>query len=231
MPETFMEYDTISDIKREKIRIFIAEDHAILRDGLRAILSDYAEFDVVGEAADGIEAIRGCAQHKPDLLLLDLSMPRMNGTEAIRDIKCQNPHIKILVLTLHRSAEHFFGAIDAGADGYALKDAKQRELVQAIRTVLEGRHYVCKDLEQLSRQVRPLSEKNDCDDSGLPSLTKREREILKLIAEGFTNKEIANYLYISPKTVDNHRTNLMRKLDLHSAQALTLFALKAGISQ
>ena len=132
---------------------------------------------------------------------------------------------------MHRSAEHFFGAIDAGADGYALKDAKQRELVQAIRTVLEGRHYVCKDLEQLSRQVRPLSEKNDCDDSGLPSLTKREREILKLIAEGFTNKEIANYLYISPKTVDNHRTNLMRKLDLHSAQALTLFALKAGISQ
>lgn len=214
-----------------KTRIFIAEDHAILRDGLRAILTDYEDFEIVGEAADGIEAIRGCAQHNPDLLLLDLSMPRMNGSEAIRDIKLQNPHIKILILTLHRSAEHYFGAIEAGADGYALKDARQRELVYAIRTVLDGQHYVCSELKKVSEQARRKSEKKDQEESGLPSLTKREREILKLIAEGFTNKEIASYLYISPKTVDNHRTNLMRKLDLHSAQALTLFAIKAGIAQ
>ena len=216
----------------KKIRIFIAEDHAILRDGLRAILSDHKEFEVVGEAADGIEAVRGCLRAKPDLMLLDLSMPRMNGTEVIHHVKTSAPEIKILVLTLHRTADHYLKAVEAGADGYTLKDAKQRELLHAIRTVLEGGFYVCKELEQLSKHHHQAkSPRQEEKDPGLPALTKREREILKLVAEGFTNKEIANYLYISPKTVDNHRTNLMRKLDLHSAQALTSFALRLGLAQ
>jgi DNA-binding NarL/FixJ family response regulator len=216
----------------EKTRIFIAEDHAILRDGLRAILSDHEEYEVVGEAADGIEAVRGCLSSRPDLMLLDLSMPRMNGTEVIHHVKATAPEIRILVLTLHRTAEHYLKAVQAGADGYVLKDAKQRVLFNAIQTVLSGQFYVCDELKPLSTvnhdSASPGEEKKE---AGLPCLTKREREILKLVAEGFSNKEIAAYLYISPKTVDNHRTNLMRKLDLHSAQALTSFALRFGLVQ
>jgi len=214
-----------------KIRIFIADDHAIIRDGLRAILSDLSEFEVVGEASDGIEAIRGCGESKPDLLLLDISMPKMNGIEAIQDIRKQNPDIKILILSLHRSAEHVHRAIQAGADGYTLKDSRQKELVEAIHAVLNGDFYICKELERLGAHARKGISPSCGPDSGVPSLTKREREILKLVAEGFTSKEIADYLFISPKTVDNHRTNLMRKLNLHSAQALTSFAIRAGFTQ
>jgi two-component system response regulator NreC len=215
-----------------KIRIFLADDHAIIRDGLRAILSDHREFEVVGEAADGIEAIRGCGQSKPDLLLLDISMPKMNGIEAISDIKKQDPDIKILILSLHRSGEQVRLAIKAGADGYALKDAKQKELVEAIHAVMNGEFYLCKEVGRYQPHGSATIASKDSDsNSGLPSLTKREREILKLVAEGFTSKEIAEYLFISAKTVDNHRTNLMRKLNLHSAQALTSFAIRAGLTQ
>ena len=214
-----------------KIRIFIAEDHAILRDGLRAILSDHEEFEVVGEGADGLEAVRGCLHAKPELLLLDLSMPRMDGITVIQHVKTELPEIKILVLTLHRTADHYLKAVEAGADGYVLKDSKQRELLHAIRTVLAGQFYVCDELKQLSKHLPDAKTPLQTEGAlGLPALTKREREILKLVAEGFSNKEIAAYLYISPKTVDNHRTNLMRKLDLHSAQALTSFALRLGLA-
>lgn len=216
----------------KKKRIFIAEDHAILRDGLRAILSDQEEFEVVGEAIDGLDAVRHCLAAMPDLLLLDLSMPKMNGTEVIHHVKTAAPEVRILVLTLHRSAEHYQEAVRAGADGYVLKDAKQRELLNAIRTVLNGRFYVCDELKPLSKSDNDCTAPNLQEkDKGLSSLTNREREILKLVAEGFSNKEIATYLFISPKTVDNHRTNLMRKLDLHSAQALTSYALRVGLAQ
>lgn len=220
-----------SGVMNTKIRIFIAEDHAILRDGLRAILSDHEEFEVVGEAADGLEAVRGCLLARPDLLLLDLSMPRMDGTAVIHHVKTSTPEVKILVLTLHRTADHYLKAVEAGANGYVLKDSKQRELLHAIRMVLAGQFYVCNELEQLSKHhPGSKSPRQEEQDKGMPTLTKREREILKLVAEGFSNKEIAAYLYISPKTVDNHRTNLMRKLDLHSAQALTSFALRLGLA-
>ncbi|MEJ2691094.1 MAG: response regulator transcription factor [Deltaproteobacteria bacterium] len=205
----------------------------MLRDGLRAILSDQEQFEVVGEAADGIEAVRGCLASRPDLMLLDLSMPRMNGTEVIHHVKASAPEVRILVLTLHRTAEHYFKAVRAGADGYVLKDAKQRILLNAIRTVLDGQFYVCEELKPLSNldpNHHPSPNPNK-ENTGLASLTKREREILKLVAEGFSNKEIAAYLFISPKTVDNHRTNLMRKLDLHSAQALTSYAMRLGFAQ
>lgn len=210
-------------------RIIIAEDHTILRDGLRAILAGHQEFEVVGEAVDGLEAIRLCATLKPDLLLLDFSMPRMNGVEAISDIKKNCPHTKVLMLTVHSSVEHVATALQAGADGYALKDAKQGELLGAIRTVLKGGKYlpeaVADQYESWGDSAAGVTEERRL----ASVLTKREKEILKMVAEGYTNKEIASFLYISPKTVDNHRTKVMTKLDLHTVQALTFYAIHIGL--
>jgi two-component system response regulator NreC len=210
-------------------RIVIAEDHTILRDGLRAILTEHQEFEVIGEAVDGLEAIRLCTALKPDLLLLDFSMPRMNGVEAICDIKKHCPLTKILMLTVHSSVEHVATALQAGADGYALKDAKQAELLEAIRTVLKGKKYlpeaVAEQYEAWGDSAAGVTEERRM----ASVLTKREKEVLKMVAEGYTNKEIASFLFISPKTVDNHRTKVMTKLDLHTVQALTFYAIHIGL--
>ena len=212
-----------------KKRIIIAEDHTILRDGLRAIFVDYQEFEIIGEAVDGLEAIRLCTNLTPDLLLLDFSMPRMNGVEAIADIKKQSPRTKILMLTVHSSVEHVATALQAGADGYALKDSKQAELLRAVRMVLQGKRYipeaVAEQYEEWGNSAVGMTEERQM----ASILTKREKEVLKMVAEGYTNKEIASYLYISPKTVDNHRTNVMSKLDLHTPQALTFYAIHIGL--
>ncbi len=212
-----------------KKRIIIAEDHTILRDGLKAIFVDYQEFEIIGEAADGLEAIRLCTNLTPDLLLLDFSMPRMNGVEAIADIKKQSPRTKILMLTVHSSVEHVATAMQSGADGYALKDSKQAELLRAVRMVLQGKKYIPEAVAD-QYEVWGNSKVGMTDERRMASiLTKREKEVLKLVAEGHTNKEIAELLYISPKTVDNHRTNVMSKLDLHTPQALTFYAIHIGL--
>jgi DNA-binding NarL/FixJ family response regulator len=212
-----------------KIRLVIAEDHAILREGLRSIFDEYPEFEVVGEASDGLEAIRLCVNLTPDLLLLDFSMPRMNGLEAIADIKKESPRTKILMLTCHDSVDYLALAFEAGADGYALKDIKHPELLRAIRILLQGKKFVPEAMAVKYEALSSLAA-GKRQESGLASiLTKREKEILKMVAEGYSNKEIASFLYISPKTVDNHRTSIMGKLDLHSAQALTLYAIHIGL--
>ena len=212
-----------------KIRIVIAEDSTILREGLRAILEDYPEFEVIGEAVDGLEAIRLCTNLAPDLLLLDFSMPRMNGVDAIADIKKQCPRTRILMLTGHDSVEYLTIAFRAGADGYALKDAKQAELLRAMRTVLQGKKYIP---EGVAKEYAALGNKVDGgkeDEEAASALTKREKVVLKMVAEGYSNKKIASLLYISPKTVDNHRTNIMGKLNLHTPQALTFYAIHIGL--
>ena len=209
-------------------KIVIAEDHTILRQGLRALLSSNPVFEVVGEAEDGRAAVRSVETLSPDLLLMDLSMPRMTGMEAITEIKKRSPATKIVVLTIHKDEEYILSALKAGADGYVLKDAGQDELRTAVKNVLAGKRYLSPDI---SEKVIGgyLEGKRALKATPWDTLTQREREVLKLIAEGYTNKKVAEYLFISLKTVEKHRSNLMRKLDLHNTAALTAFAMEKGI--
>ena len=210
-------------------RIAIAEDHTILREGLRALLSAEPQFEVVGEAEDGRAAIRLCEDLKPDLVLMDLSMPRMNGFEAIKEIKRQSPDVKIIALTVHKTDEYILATLQAGADGYVLKDATHSELVMAIKNVLRGKRYLSPGISEKVIEGYLEGKETLRTRSAWDTLTRREREILKLIAEGYKNKEVADYLYISLKTVEKHRANLMKKLDLHNAAELTAFAVDKGL--
>lgn len=213
----------------DKKRIVIAEDHTILREGLKALLSSDPGLDIVGEAEDGIEAIRRVSELNPDLIMIDLSMPRMNGMEAMRQIKRTNPETRVLVLTVHKTEEYVLASLRAGADGYILKDSTHAELMLAIRTVLGGNNYLSPGISGKVISGYLDSKAGLKEKSALESLTQREREVLKLIAEDYRNKEIAEFLCISLKTVEKHRDNLMKKLDLHSASALTAFAIERGL--
>ena len=210
-------------------RIVIAEDHTILREGLRALLSVEPQFDVVGEAEDGRAAVRLCEDLVPDLVLMDLSMPRMHGFEAIKEIKRQRPDVKIIALTVHKTDEYILATLQAGADGYVLKDATHSELVMAIGNVLKGKRYLSPGISEKVIEGYLEGKETLRTRSAWDTLTRREREILKLIAEGYKNKEVADYLYISLKTVEKHRANLMKKLDLHNAAELTAFAVDKGL--
>ncbi len=214
---------------REKQRIVIAEDHTILREGLRALLFSNPDFDIVGEAEDGREAIRCVENLKPHLILMDLSMPRMNGMEAIREIKKRCPETKILALTVHKTEEYILATLEAGADGYVLKDATHAELLMAIKSVLLGKPYLSPGVSEKVIEGYLEGRKTLKSHSSWDTLTQREREVLKLIGEGYKNKEIADYLCVSVKTVEKHRANLMKKLDLHNASALTAFAVEKGL--
>lgn len=209
--------------------ILIAEDHTILREGLRALLSSHDDFRIKGEAQDGREALQSVEKLRPDLVLMDLSMPRTNGLEAIKDIKKGHPEVKVIALTVHKTEEYIVAALDAGADGYVLKDANHSELVMAMKTVLKGERYLSPGISEKVIQGYLDGRKGYKATTAWDTLTQREREILKLIAEGYKNKDVADYLYISLKTVEKHRANLMRKLDLHNAAALTAFAIEKGL--
>jgi DNA-binding NarL/FixJ family response regulator len=177
----------------EKKRIFIAEDHTIVREGLRILVSSDPHFEVVGEAEDGREVIRSVEECKPDLILMDLSMPRMNGMEAIREIKKLSPKIRILVLTIHKTEEYILPVLKAGADGYVLKNDTQAELMAAIKCVLEGKSYLSPGVSQKVIEGYVEGSKTLKTKSSWDTLTQREREVLKLIAEGYKNREIADY--------------------------------------
>ncbi|MBL7179409.1 MAG: response regulator transcription factor [Pseudomonadota bacterium] len=212
-----------------KHRIIIAEDHTILREGLRALLSSDPNYEIVGEAEDGRDAIRCVEKLMPDLLLIDLSMPRMNGMEAIRDIKKRYPGIKIIALTVHKTEEYILATLEAGADGYVLKDATHGELAIAINSVLSGKPFLSPGVSGKVIEGYLEGRKTLRFSSAWDAISQREREVLKLIAEGYKNKEIAAILFISIKTVEKHRSNLMKKLNLHNAAALTAFAIEKGL--
>jgi DNA-binding NarL/FixJ family response regulator len=196
---------------------------------LRALLTADPDFEIIGEAADGREAVRLVEKQVPDLILMDLSMPRMTGMDAIREIKKRYPATKIIALTVHKTEEYLGTTLQAGADGYVLKDATHNELMMAIQSVLNGKTYLSPGVSEKVVEGYLEGKESRMPNSTLGLLSQREREVLKLIAEGYKNKEIAADLYISLKTVEKHRANLMKKLDLHNAAALTAYAIEQGL--
>jgi len=212
-----------------RVRIVLADDHTILREGLRALLSADPNFDIVGEAEDGREAVRCVEKLGPDLLLMDLSMPRMSGMDAISEIKKRFPETKIIALTVHKTEEYLLTTLQAGVDGYVLKDATHDELVMAIHNVMAGKPYLSPGISEKVIEGYLEGKEDSLSVSSWQKLSQREREVLKLIAEGYKNKEIAEDLCISLKTVEKHRANLMKKLDLHNAAGLTVYAVERGL--
>jgi DNA-binding NarL/FixJ family response regulator len=212
-----------------KTKIVIVEDHKLFREGLKSLLSDKADLEVIGEAGDGLEAIRTVKKCRPDLLLLDLSMPKMNGISVMKEIKNQFPEIKIMALTIHESDQYVLEAFEAGADGYCLKDAGRSELMVAVDSVLQGKRYISPSISENVLEGYMTGRKKLKPKTSWDTITQREREVLKLLGEGYQNKEISDMLHISVKTVEKHRANIMNKLDLHNAAALTAFAIEHGL--
>lgn len=213
----------------QKHRILIVDDHTLLRAGLRALLVEDPAIEVVGEADNGREAIRLVGQVTPHLILMDLTMPSMNGIEAMTEIKKRYPDVRMLVMTLHKGEDYIHAALEAGANGYILKDATQEEFRVAIKSVLAGKTYLSMDVAAKIVTGYLGGGKSAESPSLFDSLTHRERQILKLVAEGNTNKSVASFLNLSVKTVEKHRSNLMAKLDLHNASDMTAYAIEQGL--
>jgi two-component system response regulator NreC len=212
----------------EKIRVLIADDHTIVRAGVRLLLEAEPDMEIVGEALTGEEAVRLVESLRPTVVLMDIAMPALDGLEATRQIKAGSPDTRVLVLTMHRSDEYFFEVLKAGASGYVLKAADTDELISAIRIVARGETFLVPTMAKKLVQdyVRRFGE---VEATGHPSLTPREKEILRLVARGYSNKEIAEQLTLSPSTVHSHRGNLMRKLNLSSQHDLIQYAREQGL--
>ena len=211
------------------ISIILADNHAIMRDGLRHLLEGESDIEVVGEADNGRQAVKIALEKKPDIVIMDIAMHDMNGIEATRQIIAENPKIKVITLSMHSERQIVVGSFRAGASGYLLKDSSSLELVEAIRMVHFGRKYLSQKISDIV--LKEISDiKGDSDEIGIDVLTNRENEILQLIAEGNSTRKIAKVLFISPKTVESHRANIMEKLDIHNLPELTKYAIRAGLT-
>ncbi len=211
------------------VRIFLADDHPLVRDGLRFVLSGQKDMSIVGEAADGREAVEAVARLHPDVVLMDIGMPGLNGIEATAAILRERPLTKVIILSMHSSMDHVFRALEAGAAGYLLKESVGREVVSAVRIVHGGRQYLTPSIsEALARDYVRLRKSEDTGNP-LSKLSPREREILVLIVNGKSNKEIAHKLSISTKTVETYRSRMMEKLGLRDLPALIKFAIANGL--
>lgn len=207
-----------------KCRVLICDDHGIMRDALRALLESEHGFEIVAVADNGRDAVRQAALLQPDLVLMDLSMPHMDGLSALRELKKRCASTHVLVLTMHKTEGHIRAALRAGARGYVIKDGSRAELIMAVREVLRGKTFISPavaDCIITDREGRPGEIRSLAD-----TLTPREKQVLKLIAEGRRNRDIAAFLFVSVKTVEKHRANLMSKLDLHNTAALAAFAIE-----
>jgi DNA-binding NarL/FixJ family response regulator len=213
----------------DSIQVLLVEDHTIVRKGLRALLEGEPDMQVVGEAEDGRQALNQVQQLLPDVVLMDIGMPGLNGLEATRQIKHQFPKTKVVVLTMHTSAEYVFSVLQAGASGYLVKQAATEEVISAIRAVYQGESFLSPSISTkvIEEYLRRAGKTESVDP--YERLTSREREVLQLIAEGHSTQEIATLLYVSGKTVETHRSRLMEKLDIHTIAELTQYAIRKGI--
>ncbi|MHB1324964.1 MAG: response regulator [Thermoleophilia bacterium] len=215
-----------------KIRILLADDHAILRAGLVRLLGEQKDIEVVGEAENGREAVQKVQELHPDIVLMDIGMPVMNGMEATKQIKKRDADVKVLVLTMHDNEEYLFQVLQAGAAGYVLKKAADSDLVNAIHVVSRGDCFLYPSAAKMVVEDYLDKLKNGQEPtSSFDTLTDREREILTLVAAGHTNREIAETLFISVKTVETHKANIMEKLNLHKRAELVKYAIKKGMLQ
>ena len=212
-----------------KLRILLGDDHTILRNGLRKILQERADWEVIAEAGDGREAVRLALEVQPDIAILDIGMPLLNGIEATRQILRRVPDMRILILSMHVNEAYITQALQAGARGYLLKDSADIELIRAIAAVMTGKSYFSPSVSRvmLDEYVRHLSDKGIAD--RYDSLSEREREVFQLVAEGHSNKEIAQLLSVSPTTVETHRGHVLQKLNVHNTAELVLYAVRRGV--
>lgn len=211
------------------IRLLLVDDHAVVRSGLKMLLAGEADVEIVGEAGSGSEAVTRAGSARPDVILMDIGLPDMTGIEAARQIKSSHPEVAIVALTIHEDEEYFFKMLEAGASGYVPKRAAPEELLTAIRAAAAGEVYLYPSLAKLLVKDYLTQERGAETKSTLDGLTEREQEVLSLLAEGANNEEIAAALVISPKTVERHRENIMRKLNLHSRVELVRYAIRKGI--
>lgn len=209
-----------------KFTIIIADDHPVVRTGLRALLEEQQDLEVISEASDGRMAVQEALHYQPDLVMMDLTMPHTNGTQAIEMIHKRLPETRLLAVTVHREEEYVRSALKAGADGYILKDDTHDQILVAIRSLLAGKIYLSPTISQRVVDGYLNLHGHSGDDQPSDALTSREREVVKLIVEGKKNREIADYLSISPKTVEKHRSNIMKKLGLKSTPALVAYAIE-----
>lgn len=212
-----------------KIKVLIADDHAIVRDGLKSVMEDEPDFMVVGEATNGEEAVRKVEENHPDVVLLDITMPGMDGLEATRRIKEAHSDVKILVLTMHESDNYFFEILEAGASGYFVKGGSVRDLLSALKAVYRGEMYISPAMTSKLLQRRQHQSGAGSENAAYDRLTVRERQILRLVAEGKTSQDIAKLLFLSVATVQSHRAHIIAKLGLRNRADMVKYALKRGL--
>jgi len=211
------------------VRILLADDHTVMRAGLRLLLERHENFEVVGEAADGREAVEIASQQKPDVVVMDVAMPHLNGVEAARQILSRNPDIAIVMLSMHSDESYVLRSLKAGARAYLLKDSAEADLIAAIQAITEGRSFFSPGVRALLKEDYIYRLQKFGADDTYELLTAREREVLQLVAEGRSNKEVASLLGLSLYTVETHRTHILQKLNLHSVPELILYAVRKGI--
>jgi two-component system, NarL family, response regulator NreC len=220
--------DAVKPITRV-VRILLADDHTVMRAGLRLLLERHENFEVVGEAADGREAVEIAAEQKPTVVVMDVAMPQLNGVEAARQILTRNPETAIVMLSMHSDESYVLRSLKAGARAYLLKDSAEADLIAAIEAIIEGKSFFSPGVRALLKEDYIYRLQKFGADDTYELLTAREREVLQLVAEGRSNKEVASLLGLSLYTVETHRTHILQKLNLHSVPELILYAVRKGI--
>jgi len=212
----------------KQVKIVLVEDHTIVREGFRKILED-VNHEIVGEADNGRDAVTIIGKSRPDLVIMDIGLPKLRGIETTRKVKKAHPEIKVIMLTIHTNETYVYESLDAGADGYLVKDTASEDLLDAISAVMSGEMYISSNFpEDVMVNYKKLKKSGKNADE-FSRLTKREREILQYIAEGLTSQKIGEELFISKKTVENHRANIMNKLNIHETAGLVMYAVKIGL--